>query len=420
MSARGLILPLLLSVGAPAHAAPPGYTKRIETVRNIHGLAAFWDFVLRAGDLFLAHTAKGDPHRYVLEPRNIARDYWHEGREAAMADFPLLNRGPFGQAVRFQAPTPRDFLPVLLVPRAKLHGTPLDIKGPGGSVSMVAWLVYENSNHAIAGIWHEGTDRAPENDAPAVVESGRRQYALFAGLAANPGGASAHVSENGRASFGDRYARNLAVTREKMRRVNAGASGAEIDAAWSVAGFTFDNALDRVTAYIDGRATEYWVENPAAHPFYRYPARAWLQAKLARIPGAQEDEDAAFPKEQFYEPPETKLRGERVIARTAVERTVERTYEYTRVRLTLRRDERGRFVPAGPPALAALKVNPFWFGHDLYAPATESEGAPFTIGRVILGNRQAAAVSAWIGGVAVFNRALAPREMERLARIASP
>ena len=420
MTARTAILALALLMVVHTPGASREYQKRVETVRRIPGLVAFWDFVLRDGDDFLAHTVKGDPHRYMLEPRNIACDYWHGGPEATMADFPLLNRGPFGQAVRFQSPTPRNYLPVLLVPRAKLHGTPLDIKGPGQSVSMVAWLVYQHANHAIAGIWHEGTDIPPASDPPAVVERGRRQYALFGGLGANSGGASAHVSENGRASFGDRYARNLAVTPETMKRVGADASVEEIDAGWSVVGFSFDNARDRVTAYLNGRATEYWIDNPAGHPFYQHPARGWLQAKLAKMPGLQPGEDPAFPKDQYYEPPETKPRRERVIARTAREKMVERTCQFTKVRLTLRRDPRGRWVPAEPPVLVALKVNPYWFGHDLYAPATESEGGPFTVGRVIHSNRHAIALSAYYGGVAVFNRVLTPGEMERLAQIGRP
>ena len=66
--------------------------------------------------------------------------------------------------------------------------------------------------------------------------------------------------------------------------------------------------------------------------------------------------------------------------------------------------------------LVALKSNPYYFGSDIYAPKSIEEGGPFTIGRVIHSNRHAT-LSAWIGGVAVFDRALSDDEMKRLATI---
>ena len=82
----------------------------------------------------------------------------------------------------------------------------------------------------------------------AKVERGKRQYALFAGLEAN--------------SLGDKYARNLATTPEVM------------DASWNVATFSFDNAKNTVTAYLNGGATEYWIENHEKHPFFQWPYKA--------------------------------------------------------------------------------------------------------------------------------------------------
>ncbi len=66
--------------------------------------------------------------------------------------------------------------------------------------------------------------------------------------------------------------------------------------------------------------------------------------------------------------------------------------------------------------LAALRANPFWFGHDLYSPRTPDEGGPFTIGRVIHSSR-GNGTQQFIGGVAVYNRALSATQMRRLARI---
>ena len=62
------------------------------------------------------------------------------------------------------------------------------------------------------------------------------------------------------------------------------------------------------------------------------------------------------------------------------------------------------------------QINPYFFGHDIYEPKSLEQGGPFTIGRVIHSNRHAT-LSAWIGGVAVFDRALSDEEMKKLATI---
>ena len=199
----------------PASSATPeriAYEHRVEAVRQIPGLSAFWDFVQREdGPLgkgnFVAHTAVAGEKRYPLQPWNISRAYWNDGEEATLAQFPLLGRGPFGQAVQFRSPEGQNDLPVLMVPRSVLRDTPLDIKGPGRSVSMVVWMIHEDGNHAVAGIWHEGTDTPPRGIPAVVRERGQRQYGMFAGLGANPFASSVHVSENGISSFGDKYAK---------------------------------------------------------------------------------------------------------------------------------------------------------------------------------------------------------------------
>ena len=69
--------------------------------------------------------------------------------------------------------------------------------------------------------------------------------------------------------------------------------------------------------------------------------------------------------------------------------------------------------------LAALRLNPWWFSHDrLYTPANDGTGGPFTIGRVIHSSRSVG-FTGWIGGVAVFNRALTAEEMGKLSAIRS-
>jgi hypothetical protein len=148
----------------------------------------------------------------------------------------------------------------------------LDVKGAGRSLSMAVGMIRETGNHAIAGIWHEGIDLKSEAG-PVRVERGNGQYALFAGPAANDGAAAVHVSEKGSQSFGDRYARNLAVTRHVIPAMSTDSPAEVLDRSWSVAGFTLDNTKHKVTACLDGVAEDYWIENPERHPFFQWPAR---------------------------------------------------------------------------------------------------------------------------------------------------
>lgn len=411
-------VPLTASVSAPGRAE---YLRRVDVVRKTPGFVALWDFVKReqtpsGPGRFDAHQPAGSPWDFRLDVSNYVRDYWNDGPAAAYSDFPLLHRGPFGQAIRLRAETRPGFRPLLLVPRARLHNSPLDVKGPGRAVSMVVWLIRESGNHAIAGIWHEGTDLRERGSLAARVEPGKRQYALFAGLAGNDGASAVHVSENGRQSFGDMYARNLAVTPEIIPAVPAGSPAGALDAAWTTAGFVFDPARKTVTAYLDGKAAEYWIDGPSRHPFFQWPARAWLQAQLHDIPGLQPGEDPDFPKDQFYRPPERKPRSRQVLNQNGSQRVELHTFEFTKVRVTLGKDARGRFTRIVTRELAALKVNPFWFPHGLYDPKMPEDGGPFTIGRVIHSGRNPG-VAGYLGGVAVFNRALTPARMLRLANL---
>ena len=409
----------LLSVSAvaplgcgPNAGLPAEYHRRVSAVTGAEGFVALWDFVNRRGGpggngQFIAYSAPDDRNDYALEAQNYAHVYWSVGRPAKQEDFSLLGRGPFGQAVYFAETADKDFTPALIVSRGRLHDRPLDIKGPGASVSMVAWVIRESGNHAIAGIWHEGNDLRAGQERAAVVEHGRRQYALFAGLAANTGASAAHISENGRSSFGDKYARNLSVTPGLIPAVGPGAGAKELDAAWTVVGFSFDNDRDTVTSYLDGKAEEFWIDNPAEHPFYKWPYNGWKQAQ----PGG----DGGFPKDQYYRPPEDEPLSVEVLSETGGRKVVVETYEFTKVRVTSVKDAQGEFA-AKERELVGLKANPYWFGHDIYAPATEDQGGPFSIGKFLTSNR-GLGMTGYVGGVAVFDRALSAREMEELASI---
>ncbi|CAN5848333.1 hypothetical protein BH23PLA1_BH23PLA1_28220 [soil metagenome] len=244
---------------------------------------------------------------------------------------------------------------------------------------------------------------------------GIRQYDRFAGLAAKNGALAAYLSENGAKSFGDRYARNLAVTPELIPKAPADAPEKLLDAAWSAVGFVFDNEADTVTVSLDGQATERWFEDPAWHPFFQWPARGWLQAELLQRPGSQEGQDSDFPKDQLYAPPEEEPIGQEIVSETADQRVEVLQFSFTRVKVTSSLDNQEN-AQIQRRELVALRVNPFWFGHDLYSPATPEAGGPFTIGRVIPTSRSMGN-GGWIGGVAVFNRPLNDAQMEVLTRI---
>ncbi|PAW65260.1 MAG: hypothetical protein B9S34_11280 [Opitutia bacterium Tous-C1TDCM] len=407
----------LLSLAPLAAAAPAADpAARIANVVRTPGLVAFWDFVQRepaGARRFTAHVPAGAANTYALEAANYVHDYWGEGRTASYDDFPLLGRGPFGQAIRIRAETDATFRPFLFVPRSRLHDSPLDIKGPGRSVTVVVWAIRESGNHALAGIWHEGTDLKQDSTAGIrKIERGQRQYALFAGLN-KEGAACGHVSENGASSFLNRYALHKSNSAGASPKVPADAPATVLDASWQCFAMTFDHTRAELTGWLNGEAGDRWQENPQADRLITSAANAWLQGRLHREPGLQPGEDPAFPKDQFYNPPETTPVAVKVLEETAAERTELREYGYTKVKVTLRRDAAGVWQETGR-TLAALRLNPWWYPHALYAPPDAQSGGPFTIGRVIHSSR-GVGFTGWIGGVAVFDRALSAAELRTLA-----
>jgi len=396
------------------------YVGRVKEVRDIRNLVAFWDFVERVDDSdvsshFVSTHREAPKHKYELQPTNISLDYWLEGSQPTMEDYPLLGRGPFGQAVGFSDPISPTELPMLAVPRKDLHDTPLDIKGPDKSVSLIVWLLYESGSHAIAGIWHEGTV-TPGGIPPKIQVPGKRQFGLFAGLAANPGGIGAHISENGSASFGDKYARNLAATPDKMRKLPPQLKMDETDDYWNCVALVYDREKGEVSAFLNGSIVEEWVDNPAGSQFYKHAHRAWTQGHLSRLPGLQPGEELDFPKAQYYSPPEEKAIASEVVSEDGSTKEILYEYPYTRVLKTFEKNADGSLGREINRDLVGIQTNPFWFGHDIYSPQTLEAGGPFTVGRVIHSNRNSS-MTAWIGGVAVYDRALNIGELNQLAKI---
>ncbi len=407
---------LLLAVAAPlAMPAADTAAERAALVTATPGLVAFWDFVRReaAGDhRFTAHVPAGSPTDYPLDAGNYIKDFWGSGREATYADFPLLGRGPFGQAIRIVKESDPDFRPLLLVPRARLHNTPLDIKGAGKSVTVVVWAIRESGNHALAGIWHEGTDlKQNETAGIAKVERGQRQYALFAGLN-KQGSACGHVSENGASSFLNKYALHKCNSLGLTPEVPADSPAEVLDASWQCFAMTFDHGKDELTGWLNGVAGDRWLDNPKKDKLISYAYNAYMQGHYAKVPGQQDGEDHAFPKDQYYNPPEAEPLSVKVLRESAEERVELREHHFTKIEVTVRG---GKEVARD---LVALRLNPWWYPHDLYTPKDAQSGGPFTIGRVIHSSRSVG-FTGWIGGVAVFDRALGAEELGRLTKVAS-
>lgn len=405
---------LLLGLACwPLLRADP-YADRIASVTSIPGLVAFWDFTKREapGARFTAHVPAGAKHDYALDAGNYVRDLWGQGPAASYADFPLLGSGPFGQALRIKAEPNPDFRPLLFVPRARLHDTPLDIKGADRAVTVVVWAIRESGNHALAGIWHEGTDlKEKSTETIAKVERGQRQYALFAGLN-KEGAACGHVSENGASSFLNKYALHKCNSAEASPKVPADADPATLAKSWRTFAMTFDSRTHELTGWLDGASGDRWLENPQKDRLLAFAANAWLQGRLARIPGLQEGEDPKFPADQYYDPPEATPVKVTPLETQGTRRSELREYRYTKVKVTL---EDGRETGR---ELVALRLNPWWFPHDLYAPKADGTGGPFTIGRVIHSSR-GVGFTGWIGGVAVFDRALTAGELAQLHALAT-
>jgi hypothetical protein len=407
----------ILLLTPPSWADPALYRDRIDVVAKTPGFVALWDFVKREPDgarRFTAHVPKDAKNDFALDAANYIRDYWGEGKAATYDDFPLLGRGPFGQAIRIRKETDANFRPFLFVPRSRLHDSPLDIKGQGKSVTVVVWAIRESGNHALAGTWHEGTDlKQKETTGIQKVERGQRQYALFAGLNMQ-GSACGHVSENGASSFLNRYALHKCNSADVSPAVPADSPVEVLDASWQCFVMTFDHERFELTGWLNGKSGDRWLENPKNDKLISSACNAWLQGHLHREPGLQPGEDENFPEDQFYNPPEDMPISVKVLDETASERVELQEFRYTKVKVTLQKA--GDQFKVVSRDLAAIRLNPWWYPHGIYSPPDAKSGGPFTIGRVIHSSRSIG-FTGWIGGVAVFDKALSAQEIDRLSAI---
>jgi hypothetical protein len=109
-------------------------------------------------------------------------------------------------------------------------------------------------------------------------------------------------------------------------------------------------------------------------------------------------------------PPEEDPIHFEVVRESGGERVERRQYRYTKVEVTLLD---GKEVSRD---LVALRLNPWWYPHAIYQPENAATGGPFTIGRVIHSSRNVG-FTGWIGGVAVFDRALTETELQSLSEL---
>ncbi|WP_201766827.1 hypothetical protein [Rhodopirellula sp. SWK7] len=396
--------------------ASASYRQHVETVTNTPGCVAFWDFVHRESgptSRFIAHVPAGSKNAFPLDANNYVKDYWGIGREATYDDFPLMGRGPFGQAILIRRESDSSFRPLLMVPRERMHDSAIDIKGPDRAVSVVVWAIRESGNHALAGIWHEGTD-LKESATKGIQRAvrGQRQYAIFAGLE-RPGSACGHVSENGAGSFQYKYAMHKTYSTETSPEVPSESNAATLDQSWQCFAMTFDPKRAKIMSWLNGNATERWQDNikRAVPQIYN----AWTQAELHRTPGIQPGEDPTYPADQYYQPPEDNLISKTLLNESPDRRIELHEFDYTRVNVTSERQADGTWRVINRDLVAVCK-NPWWFPHPIYSPLDAQNGGPFTIGRVIHSARSVG-FTGWIGGVAVFNQALDAKELKTLSSI---
>jgi hypothetical protein len=192
--------------------------------------------------------------------------------------------------------------------------------------------------------------------------------------------------------------------------VPADSPAAVLDKAWQCFAMTFDHEKDELTGWLNGVSGDRWLDNPKKDNLISSAYDAYMQGHYAKLPGKQEGEDEAFPKDQYYNPPEAEPLSVKVLRDDSNERVEIHEHRYTKIEVTMRG---GKEVARD---LVALRLNPWWYPHDLYRPKDDGSGGPFTIGRVIHSSRTVG-FTGWIGGVAVFDRALSEKELGKLAAV---
>ncbi len=110
--------------------------------------------------------------------------------------------------------------------------------------------------------------------------------------------------------------------------------------------------------------------------------------------------------------------GSEIVRESDRERVERREYKFTKVEVMLTKSIDGKWNEIHRD-LVALRLNPWWYPHGIYSPEDATTGGPFTIGRVIHSSRSVG-FTGWIGGVAVFDRALDQEQLQTLSALSTP
>ncbi len=171
---------------------------------------------------------------------------------------------------------------------------------------------------------------------------------------------------------------------------------------------TFDHQKDELTGWLNGVSGDV-VDNPKADKLIASAYNAYMQGYLPHA-WQRINRGRSISKDQYYNPPEGQPLSVKVLRQSGKQRVELHEHRYTKIEVTC------KTVKKSHRDLVALRLNPWWYPHDLYAPKMRRTVAPFTIGRVIHSSRSVG-FTGWIGGVAVFDRALTEAELKMLSEI---
>jgi len=114
-----------------------------------------------------------------------------------------------------------------------------------------------------------------------------------------------------------------------------------------------------LTGWLNGVSGDRWLDQPKKDGLIKSAYNAYMQGHFARTPDKEPAEDAAFPRDQYYNPPEGEPLSVKVLREADGERVELREHRYTKIEVTLRD---GKEVARD---LVGLRLNPWWYPHDL-------------------------------------------------------
>ncbi len=401
-----------------------------QTVQNVPGLIAFWDFQHSKDNTWISHydpQTTDRPFPLYLKQIGDQKNYPPPEWPYSDSNSELLfdHSGPFGKAIRFN----KGYV-YGAVPRQTFDKTLLDLHGRR-PFTMIVWAKFIGERHMAAGIWDEGGWHK---------YAGRRQAALFGGLFQQKG-VIAHISATGAASYpqsnvkGAQYARVRAIDGQAFENDQ-----------WISMAMTYDPEKKEVKAYLNGKMTPLKLTDPVAQDVYHYQEE--------QIANPLQFEGPVFSPRSFT----LKYNGYNLIEDGVSEHRLQVDLENLklsyrqdgskagnlgdtyRILFDLKRagksildtplimeaknDQTAKLPPGlnvhdGDEVLTSLEVleNGKWRQIGTQLQSNITQGAPFTFGRALgLASEEIDHGSQlYLDGVAVFNRALKEEELRKLS-----